>query len=319
MEENFERVSDCLHSPETLHALREAGENFKDRIKGMIAGNIIGDMLGLTQMSGEGMLAPVRPVRLTGKYQKDIAGGGVYGLAAGSWTDDTSMLIALGESLAEKGKADPENERRHYLKWFIEGAYTPSGEAFDIGRTTRQALTTGSAPSDRESNGNGALMRSSILTAWYINSTDKELIDASGLSCSVTHAHPIAKFTNVIYNLLLKKLITGFEPEQSIMILRDEYEGLMDDLKDIFLEPEVYQTTSYCVTTLETAIWLNMESSSFEETLLKAVNMGGDADTIGAVTGAVAGAIYGYAAIPERWIRHAEQVMKKYEGLRIFL
>lgn len=319
MEENFENVSDCLHSPKTLHALRETEDDFKDRIKGMIAGNIIGDMLGLTQMSGPGMLLPVRPVQLKGKYQKEITGGGLYGLPAGSWTDDTSMLTALAESLLEKGCVSPENERRHYMKWFTEGEYTPAGEAFDIGRTTREALTTGIPPSDRESNGNGALMRSSVITAWYINSTDKNLIDASGLSCSVTHAHPIAKFTNVIYNLLLKKLITGFEPEQAVMMLRDEFEGLMDDLKDIFLEPEVYQTTPYCVTTLETAVWLNMESASFEEALLKAVNIGGDADTIGAVTGALAGAIYGSGAIPGRWMRHAENVMGRYEGLKAFL
>lgn len=290
----------------------------KKRIQGMLAGNIIGDMLGLTQMTKEFTLEPISPVSLKGKYQTDIIGSGIFELEAGSWTDDTSMLIALSESLFELKKADQENERKHYMKWFIEGAYTPKGVAFDVGLTTHKALTTGVAPSNRMSNGNGALMRSSILSAWYLNYDDVQLIDAAGLSCAVTHAHPIAKFTNVIYCLLLKKLLTNTEPEQAVLLLRDEFEDLMPDLKDIFIEPEVYQTTPYCVTTLETAIWLNMESTSFEEAILKAINLGGDSDTIGAVTGAIAGAIYGIDAIPERLLNFAMKPIKQYKGLKKF-
>lgn len=294
-------------------------ENYKDRIKAMLAGNIIGDMLGLTQMSSLGSVSAMRPIKLGNNYQKSIIGGGLYGLPAGSWTDDTSMLIALSESLFEEKAVNPENERKHYLKWFHQGSYTPFGEAFDIGHTTRTALESGRAPSDRESNGNGALMRSSVITAWYIDKPDSNLIEASGISCSVTHAHPLAKFTNIIYNIYLKKLISGEEPVKALSLLKEEYEGLIDDLKDIFIAPEVYMTTPYCVTTLETAIWLNLESSSFEEAVVKAINLGGDSDTIGAVTGAIAGALYGWDSIPKDWYVHALNVMENYKGLRIFI
>jgi ADP-ribosyl-[dinitrogen reductase] hydrolase len=320
MDENFEKVTDCLNSAKTQESLKATGETVRSRIKGMLAGNIAGDMLGLTQMNFHGKISSAKPVKLIGDYQKDILGGGVFEVKAGAWTDDTSMLIALAESLLEtNGKVDTNNERKHYLRWFYHGEYTPCGESFDIGNTVRSAIEGGKAPTNRRFNGNGALMRSSVLAAQYILKTDKDLIDAAGLSCGVTHGHPVAKFTNVIYTLTLKKLVHGEKLTSIMEKLEAEYSGLIEDLKDIFLEPEVYQTTPYCVTSLETALWLNRESSSFEEAVLKAVNIGGDSDTIGAITGAIAGAAYGFEAIPERWTKFALPVMEKYEGLKMFL
>ncbi|WP_022851654.1 ADP-ribosylglycohydrolase family protein [Limisalsivibrio acetivorans] len=320
MEENFENVSDCLHSPASLGSMTDLEEDTRDRVSGMIAGNIIGDMLGVSLMGDEGRISPVRPLVLEGNIINEISGGGFFGLDAGDWTDDTSLLIALAESLHETGgNADPANELKHYRKWLMEGAYTPAGDVIDAGRVTREAVQSGEPRKDRESNGNGSLMRSSVLTAAYLRRSDASLIDASGLSCSVTHAHPVAKFTNVIYNLILKRLIYGSSLRDALGEMEVVYRHMIGDLEDIFVPPEAYDSSGYCVNTLGNALWINIESSSFEEAVLKSVNLGGDSDTLGAVAGAVAGAVYGVGAVPERWLSFIDERITRYAGIASYL
>ncbi|KAA0258861.1 hypothetical protein FHQ18_02640 [Deferribacter autotrophicus] len=318
--ENYEKVADCMQKRETQTVFEELKKERKSKISGMIAGNIIGDMLGITQEGSFGVLKPYPPVKLEGEFQKNIIGGGHLNLNPGEWSDDTAMLLALATSLSEKGKVDKENERTHYLKWFYNGTYSATGEAIGIGRTTYTALKTGVAPKDRLSNGNGALMRSSIITVYYLDKTDKELIEASAESASVTHAHPIALFTNSIYNLLLKYIINNHSLSDALFKIKEQFINLIEDINQIFEKPSIYITTPYCVTTLQTAIWINMESSCFEEAILKAINIGGDSDTIGAVTGAIAGAIYGIDNIPDRFLKYVyNTTIINYNSINQFL
>lgn len=308
MNDNAEAVTDCLNSKLTQSKLKDLDDDMTSRIRGMIAGNITGDMLGLTN---EAVKDP-EPI-------KDIIGGGFMNMEAGDWTDDTSMLIALGESLNEKGVIDPENEIVHYKRWLLDGEYSARDKADGTGKTTEYAIRTGQAKADRLSNGNGALMRSCIITPYYLHLSDMRLAEASGESAKTTHGHPIAAFTNIIFNILLKKLILGSSLEEALEIVEDKYKGLIEDIEPIFRKPERYITTPYCVTSLQTAIYVARDAESFEDAMLTAVNLGGDADTIGAITGALAGAKFGFETIPERFLKYAlSDRILKYEGINRF-
>ena len=311
MNDNSERVSDCLHSKEVLMAKSELEYQERDRIRGMIAGNVLGDMLGYPMEGGTGMLEPYPPLKITHRCVRDIEK--VF------WTDDTAMLLALGASMDENsGKVNPESERKHYVKWFLDGDYTPDGIPYGYGKTTREAILKGNPVTDRLSNGNGALMRSSIISAYYIDKTDSELQEASGISCSVTHGHPVSIFTNIIYNFLLKKILTGYSLSKGFKLAKEKYYDIMPDTNEIFQKPVFYSVTPYCVTTLQTAIFVNLESESFEEALVKSVNLGGDTDTIGAVTGAIAGAIYGFDGIKSTFKEKISIITAKYSFIGKF-
>ncbi|UOD35445.1 ADP-ribosylglycohydrolase family protein [Deferribacteraceae bacterium V6Fe1] len=309
--ENFDKVSDCLHSKEVLSVLNETDFEVADRVRGMIAGNIIGDMLGLPLEGKSGNIGPYPPLELNEKCTTEIK--------ELIWSDDTSMLMALAASLYESGgKVNTDSERKHYLKWFYEGKYTPNGRSFGYGNTTKEALISEKAGTDRSSNGNGALMRSSVIVPYYLKKTDRELDEASADSCAVTHGHPVSIFTNMIYTYILKKLIYGYSFEESLTLAKARYYDIIGDINEIFEKPVFYTTTAYCVTTLQTSVYVNLESDNFEEAVVKAVNLGGDADTIGAVTGALAGAGYGFESINERYKGAVLSVIRVYPALQKF-
>lgn len=309
--DNFNKVSDCLHSDEVISVVKELEDEVVDRIRGMIAGNIIGDILGLPLEGRNGNIEPYPPLEINERCITEIKDL--------IWSDDTSMLIALATSLHELGgKANMINERKHYLKWFYEGEYTPNGISFGYGNTTRNALIYEKAGTDRNSNGNGALMRSSIIVPYYLKKTDRDLDEASANSCVVTHGHPVSIFTNMIYTHILKKLIFGYSFEESLALAKSRYYDMISDINEIFEKPVFYTLTAYCVTTLQTAFYVNLESDNFGEALVKAVNLGGDADTIGAVTGALAGASYGFDSLSESYKSAALSVINRYPGLQKF-
>jgi ADP-ribosyl-[dinitrogen reductase] hydrolase len=309
---NFDKVSDCLHSKEVLSVINELNFEVRDKIKGMIAGNILGDILGLPFEGTSGKIDPYPPLKLKESCSIQIT--------SKLWSDDTSMLIALASSLFETGGiVDAENERKHYLKWFFEGEYTLDGKVFGYGKTTKEALITKNPKTDRFSNGNGALMRSSVLVPYYLNKTDKELEEASGKSCAVTHGHPVSIFTNIIYTFILKRLLLKFNLNDALQQAKDKYFNIISDINEIFEKPVFYVTTPYCITTLQAALYINLESQSFAECILKAVNLGGDTDTIAAVTGAISGAIYGFESFDKQLQGVATDVMSRFESLKIFL
>jgi len=309
---NFDKVSDCLHSKDVLSVLSELKFEMKDKIKGMIAGNILGDILGLPFEGSFGKIEPYPPLKLEKSCKIKIR--------SKLWSDDTSMLIALATSLFETGGVvDVENERKHYLKWFFEGAYTLDGNTFGYGKTTKDALVTKNPKTDRFSNGNGALMRSSVLAAYYLNKTDKELEEASGKSCAVTHGHPVSIFTNIIYTFILKKILLNFPLEDALFQAKERYFNIISDTNEIFSKPVFYVTTPYCVTTLQAAIYINLESANFTESITKVLSLGGDTDTIGAVTGAICGAMYGFESFDKEFQSVALDVMNRFDSLKIFI
>ena len=237
----------------------------------------------------------------------DMTGYGTYDLPAGSWSDDSSMMLATVESIARLGEIDTDDIMKNFVRWVNEGEFTPYGELFDIGRATRNAIQRyvqgisaeqcgGTAEWD---NGNGSLMR--ILPLAF---TDCDYETVNSVS-SLTHAHEISKAACRVYVYIARQLLRGKTLEEiyNCFGMKQSTFERLPILKD--LTRDEIKSTGYVVDTLEAALWCNLKSSSYRECILMAVNLGDDTDTVAAVAGGLAGIIYGVGGeqgIPGEWI-----------------
>ena len=237
----------------------------------------------------------------------DMTGYGTYDLPAGSWSDDSSMMLATVESIARLGKIDTDDIMKNFVRWVNDGEFTPYGEMFDIGRATRNAIQRYVAGIPAEQcggtaewdNGNGSLMR--ILPLAFTD-CDYETVNAVS---SLTHAHEISKAACRVYVYVARQLLQGKTLEEIYKCfgMKQSMFDRLPLLKD--LTRDEIKSTGYVVDTLEAALWCNLKSSSYRECILLAVNLGDDTDTVAAVAGGLAGIIYGVGGergIPEEWI-----------------
>ena len=209
-----------------------------------------------------------------------MTGYGTWDQAPGTWSDDTSMTLGTLDSIKETGRIDCEDMRRRFCDWLHRDAYTAGGETFDVGTTTRIALERGQGLDDYHANGNGSLMR--ILPWAFTNATDEEIRAVS----AITYAHKISADACVDYVHLARQLIRK-EP-----VARDEIKNKsVDDI----------QSTGFVWHTLEASIWCLLNTTSYTEAVLTAVNLGDDTDTTAAVVGGLAGIKYGFDSIPKEW------------------
>ena len=237
----------------------------------------------------------------------DMTAYGTYDLPAGSWSDDSSMMLATVESIARLGEIDTDDIMKNFVRWVNEGEFTPYGELFDIGRATRNAIQRyvqgisaeqcgGTAEWD---NGNGSLMR--ILPLAFTD-CDYETVNAVS---SLTHAHEISKAACRVYVYIARQLLQGKTLEEiyNCFGMKQSTFERLPILKG--LTRDEIKSTGYVVDTLEAALWCNLNSNSYRECILMAVNLGDDTDTVAAVAGGLAGIIYGVGGeqgIPEEWI-----------------
>lgn len=282
----------------------------------MIDGLVVGDALGV----------PVE-FRERGTFcVQEMIGFGTYNQPAGTWSDDTSLTLCLIENLYEKG--DLVQLLSKFEK-YTEGYLTPWGECFDIGIATSQSIErfkTGIPPElcggDGElDNGNGALMRIAPLVIGLFDNFDFEEIFKLVRSYTViTHRHPRSIVASFVYTLLLKSLLNNNTPDHSLPVLNKIVEETLIKFDSVYLEEfnkyfksfltaelfeeaeESIASTGYVVDTLKASLWCLGTSESFEEAVLKAVNLGGDTDTIASITGAMAGLRWKHESIPNDWI-----------------
>jgi len=274
-----------------------------DRARGALVGLACGDALGTSvEFAPRGTFAPLA----------DMLGGGPFGLEPGQWTDDTSMALCMAESLLECGAFDPVDQMRRYLRWFREGHLSSTGHCFDIGTTCRRALVAfeasgdpWSGPTDPWSAGNGSIMRLAPMVLAY--APDRVRVEWFAAQCSrTTHGASEAIDACRILAHVLTSLLTGEAKERSILAgsqvasdsqrLRDVGVAAYRDQRE-----QDIRGTGYVVDSLEAALWCFWRSGSFEEAVLRAANLGDDADTTAAVCGQLAGAYWGHEAIPQRW------------------
>jgi len=275
-----------------------------DRFRGCLLGLATGDAVGTTaEFQPHGSFPEIT----------DMCGGGPFKLNKGEWTDDTSMALCLTHSLLECGGFDPVDQMRRYCAWQDEGYMSSNGYCFDIGNTVNQALgrfrRTGdpfSGDTGLRTAGNGSIMRLAPIPM-ALHGRPELLNQWCTDSSRTTHAAAECLEACVLLGRMIHRALDG-EGKEKI---------LLSDAAENFREPRIrelasgqYQNHSsadisgngYVIKSLEAALWCFWATDSFEEAILKASNLGDDADTTAAVCGQLAGAHYGESGIPERWL-----------------
>jgi ADP-ribosyl-[dinitrogen reductase] hydrolase len=274
----------------------------EDRSRGCLLGLAIGDAIGTTlEFRTRDTYPPLT----------DMIGGGPFDLAPGEWTDDTSMALCLADSLIENGDLDETDLMHRFVRWWRNGANSATGWCFDIGFTTRAALSefekSGNAIAgsrDPNTAGNGSLMR--LAPAAIRHHGDRmRAIDVARRQSVTTHAAPAAIDACTFFAGLLVDAISGANRQALLSPRRFEGHPEIAAIaagKYFGKERSEIASSGYVVDTLEAALWCVHYTTDFREAVLLAANLGDDADTVAAVTGQLAGAIWGEASIPEDWI-----------------
>ena len=252
-----------------------------NRLRDCIYGQAVGDALGVPY-----------EFCARGTFKCDgMTGFGTHRQPAGTWSDDTSMTLAICDSYRVKGYIDIDDIRNRFLSWFYNDEYT-CDYVFDVGNTTASALKSKQGNSDEYSNGNGSLMRTLPLA--FTNATNEEIEAVS----AITHAHQISTKACVTLTRIARMLIDGSSPRIVAETLDFDY---TDDVGFI-------RSGGYVLDTLYAAFWCLVTTSTYEKCVLKAVNLGDDTDTTATIAGGLAGIAYGIDQIPSKWI---EQLRNK--------
>ena len=275
---------------------------YLDRCAGSLVGLACGDAVGTTvEFRSRGTFAPVT----------DMVGGGPFRLAPGQWTDDTSMALCLAESLLEVGGFDAVDQMSRYVDWWRRGHLSSTGECFDIGMTVRTALARFEATRDPfagsespDTAGNGALMRLAPVVLFYY--PNRERVQHFAVQSSrTTHAAPEALDCARLLAHIMAGALGGASKSEVLDagVLRLGSPGVAALASGSYLhKPEgEIAGTGYAVASLEAALWCFHQASSLDEAVLRAANLGDDADTTAAIVGQIAGAYYGLDSIPAAW------------------
>ncbi|MBP1747938.1 MAG: ADP-ribosylation/Crystallin [Deltaproteobacteria bacterium] len=300
-----------------------------ERILGSLWGAVVGDALGV-------------PVEFKSRRERtrdpvtSMRGHGTFDLPAGSWSDDSSLMLCTIEGLLDG--FDTERIGNIFVRWLKSAHFTPYDLVFDVGSGTLQALrrieqgiSAEQAGSTREdNNGNGSLMRILPVAVHCLSMTDQDIVHHAHRASSITHGHPRSLMSCGIYCLMAKSLYEGNSPI-------DAYLSTVEIVKDLYGKPPfleemphfsrilggkigsypegVIESDGYVVHTLEAALWCLLTTTSYRDAVLKAVNLGHDTDTTAIVTGGLAGAHYTINAVPDEWL---SQIARKDDIDKLF-
>lgn len=290
----------------------------QSRALGCLLGLAAGDAVGTTlEFSRRDSYPPLT----------DMIGGGPFHLQAGQWTDDTAMALALGESLCDCGELNLRDLMERFVTWYRQGRYSCAGTCFDIGMTTQSALQrfmeTGNPEAGSRSPrtaGNGSLMRLAPVPVFY-HADLAAGVEAARRQSIATHGAAEAADACAAYAELLILAINGRSKDE---VLAHPIPDLAPAVAAVIggswreKSREQISSSGYVVHSLEAAIWCVAGASAFKDAVLLAANLGDDADTVAAITGQLAGALWGVENIPADWLaklawrEHIEQL-----GLRL--
>jgi ADP-ribosyl-[dinitrogen reductase] hydrolase len=260
----------------------------REKYRGCLLGLAIGDAMGAPiEFNEPGGFDPVR----------DLNGGGYFHLKPGEWTDDTALALCSTESLIECKGFDPHDHLVRFLKWYREGYMSTRPQSFGIGLVTAAALLRFESthedfcgPTGAKTAENGSLMRIAPIPLFYARHPSIALQVAADAS-RITHGAPNAIGACQQMSALIIKCIQG-RPKEEILKLH----------LDIQSPPEINKSNyGDAIVALRAALWAFAATGNFKNGLLRVVNLGWDADTMGAVYGQVAGAFYGEKGIPSEW------------------
>jgi ADP-ribosyl-[dinitrogen reductase] hydrolase len=286
-------------------------------IKDALLGVAVGDALGVPVEFKSRKWLSENPTT-------DMQGYGTHNQPAGTWSDDSSLTFCLAEMLC--GKYDLENLAKRFINWRNNSYWTAHGEVFDIGNGTDEAfgrLERGVAPvmaggGGEESNGNGSLMRILPLLFYLkTNIIEKRFLLIKDVS-SLTHGHIRSVIACFFYLEFALEIMAGKEKHEAyrqtcktIGTFLDGTDTCTEKERTIFsriLSVEIFKlqkkeigSSGYVIHTLEAALWCLLNTNSYRDAVLTAVNLGEDSDTTAAVTGGLAGLLYGWQTIPPEW------------------
>lgn len=280
----------------------------KQRYRGCLLGLAVGDALGTSlEFSERGSFSPIN----------DMLGGGPFHLRAGQWTDDTSMALCLATSLIESRGFDANDQMNRYCNWRTHGYMSSTGRCFDIGVTVSEALSafqrTGEPFSGSDnpfSAGNGSLMRLAPVAMFYSPDVEK-VIHYCGESSRTTHAAKECIDACKLFGEMLHLALLG--ADKNTLAGNTSYQPETRKLQAIKSGDYLHKTesdihgTGYAVQSLEAALWCFHGTSTYQEAVLAAANLGEDADTTAAICGQIAGSYYGVDAIPDAWLQKLTQ------------
>lgn len=258
---------------------------------------------------------------------------GSHGQPAGTWSDDSSLTFCLAESLCEGYNIN--QVAQYFVNWRNEQMWTPHGRVFDIGIATNFAihsLEKGVNPllaggDGEKDNGNGSLMRILPLVFYIKDFSIEDRYKITKEISSLTHRHIRSILACFIYLEYARLLLAGKTKEQGLIEMQETVKTFLDSnaicsqremelfhrvlnikvgiyekdkLED--LDETEISSSGYVLHSLEASLWCLLTSNNYKETVLKAVNLGSDTDSTGAIAGGLAGIYYGYHAIPNEWI-----------------
>lgn len=289
----------------------------RERILGGLWGSLVGDALGVPVEFKDREEVQADPV-------KDMRGHGSHRQPPGTWSDDSSLLLCSADSLV-RYEFDTGDMGKRFLAWYREELWTPHGKVFDIGVATSRALVRiaggmraeVAGGDDQFSNGNGSLMRILPVSIRFADSPTKNLLDQVHRASAITHRHPRSQMACGFFTLVIRELLNSQDASEAftnaLATFRSFYEpdpwwGAELDYFQMLLAGDLAQrpeseidSGGYVLNTLPASLWCLLNTRSFEECVLRAVNLGGDTDTTGCVAGGLAGVHYGVSAIPEKW------------------
>ncbi len=293
--------------------------------KSAIIGVAVGDALGV-------------PVEFSSREELSqnpidtMIGYGTYSQPPGTWSDDTSLTLCIASSIAEHGYNLPDIAQR-FVNWEEKNYWTPHGRVFDIGFTTASSIRKLKNilqlkdyghlerlidEGNINLNGNGSLMRTIPV---YLIIKDLPLVKQYEITekiSSLTHSHSYSAIACFIYLRFIDQLLHNDDKFTAYALMQEEVSTFLDkndftitEIEEFsnILQDNIYDfpedeinSCGYVVKSLEASIWAFMNSNSYVEAVLRAVNLGCDTDTTGAITGGLAGVFYGYEEIPNDWI-----------------
>lgn len=279
---------------------RRGGAGIADRARATLLGGAVGDALGAT-------VEFMQPAQIRERFgvHREIVGGGWLKLSPGRVTDDTEMTLCVARGIARGGTWDLGEIADCFARWL-------SGKPIDVGATCRRGIERYiehgrlESPPNEMAAGNGAAMRVAPVALYTLG--DEELLSRLAVEqARITHHHPLSDAACVSVGKMIQRGLLGSPPRD----LRAEAEELAGRHPEFRFEGYVGESSGYVPDTLRTVLDAFFSTGSFEECLVRTVNRGGDADTTGAIAGAIAGARYGLAAIPQRWLQALDGTLRE--------
>lgn len=270
-------------------------QRLHDRALGAYLGLAVGDALGATV---EFML----PREIQHQYgtHRDIIGGGWLKLKAGRVTDDTEMSLALGRALVAAGGWNATAVADAFVDWM-------KSRPIDIGNTCRRGIQrymlhgSLSGPVSEGDGGNGAAMRNLPVVLATLHD-DAAFRQQTLAQSHITHNHVLSDAATLTLGEMTRVLLKGGGGQECRALAH----ALLDEHPRFRFAPYPGRASGYIVDTMQTVLHYFFTTDSFESLVVDTVNRGEDADTTGAITGMLGGALYGAAAIPARWLDKLE-------------